>query len=63
MIGRPVIRRKKTEDSPNLPALSFFFLYFHVFYKPYDVPDSHYVLNLQSRVSGCILDMKLIFNC
>ena len=58
-----MIRRKNTEDSTNLLALSFFFYYFHVFYKPYDVPDSHYVLNLKSRVFGCILDMKLIFNC
>ena len=35
----------------------------HVFSKLYDVHDCHYVLNLQSRVFGCILDMKLIFNC
>ena len=54
---------EKYRESTNLSALEFFYIYFHVFSKLYYVHDFHYVINSQSRVFGCILDMRLILNC
>ena len=51
-IDHQEIRESEEEDcaSPNLSALEFFYLYFHVFSRFYDVHEFHYVLNLNSRV-------------